>query len=133
MALLTRGPQTQLHPPVGRHQLHNGLGPGLALQGACSSLGTSLIHQRTDSGVKKTIILQPTDPACLPAGQTLPWDQQGASPTHLLANTNFGIPWTHTQLSGTGPIHQQYDTISGTPWALQPDSRTWLSSQVGWH
>ena len=46
------------------------------------------------------------DPAHWPAGKNQPWDWLGSHPICQLANTSFGIPW-----------------------ALKPDSRTWLCCQ----
>ena len=109
MALSPGGPRTQIHLPVGRHQ---SLGPSLALQGACSSLQTSLTHQGTDTRHKKTTVSGPVEPTC-PLGQTGLWP-------HPLP----GHPRSCTQLCiVTDPHTPTIQHHFSESWALQPDSR----------
>ena len=73
------------------------------------------------------------DSAQPPAGQYKPWNPLGPNPTCQQANTSFRTPQTlqpavRKQLHPPEVQHQLWD-----PWALQPGTRSWLCSSLGWH
>lgn len=79
---------TQLHLPVGRHQLRNPLDPGLTHQQAHCSFGTSLTHQWVDSNPRIPSAPKPADPLYLHASQHQTRDLLNLGPTHQPASAS---------------------------------------------
>ena len=98
MALPTRGPRTQIQPPVDRHQLQNLLPQPAAFQKACSSLWSSLTNQGAGTRCKKMTIQQPAGPACPQQARLCPETSRTPALPIIGPTQASGHPTPHIQL-----------------------------------